>query len=46
MRWLDFGILFGSIGTFFALVFLFIRILPAITIFEVEKLAGERGSTG
>ncbi|CDX22511.1 Polysulphide reductase NrfD [Mesorhizobium sp. ORS 3324] len=40
---LDFGILFGSIGTFFALVFLFIRILPAITIFEIEELAEEKG---
>ncbi|MES0212521.1 polysulfide reductase NrfD [Mesorhizobium sp. M0028] len=46
LRWLDFGILFGSIGTFLALVFLFIRILPAITIFEVEELAEERGSAG
>lgn len=43
LTWLDFGILFGSIGTFFALVFLFIRILPAITIFEVEELADEEG---
>ncbi|MEW6629692.1 MAG: NrfD/PsrC family molybdoenzyme membrane anchor subunit [Pseudomonadota bacterium] len=43
LTWLDFGILFGSIGTFFALVFLFIRILPAITIFEVEELAEEEG---
>jgi molybdopterin-containing oxidoreductase family membrane subunit len=41
LSWLDFGILFGSIGTFFALVFLFVRILPAITIFEVEELAAE-----
>ena len=36
-------LLFGSIGTFFALVFLFVRILPAITIFEVEELAEEKG---
>jgi len=43
LTWLDFGILFGSIGTFFALVFLFIRILPAITIFEIEELAEEEG---
>ncbi|OHV69045.1 hydrogenase [Mesorhizobium sp. LCM 4577] len=41
LTWLDYGILFGSLGTFFALVFLFIRILPAITIFEVEELAEE-----
>jgi molybdopterin-containing oxidoreductase family membrane subunit len=41
LTWLDYGILFGSLGTFFALVFLFVRILPAITIFEVEELAEE-----
>jgi molybdopterin-containing oxidoreductase family membrane subunit len=40
---LDYGLLFGSLGTFFALIFLFIRILPAISIFEVEKLAHEEG---
>jgi molybdopterin-containing oxidoreductase family membrane subunit len=45
MLWLDFGIFFGSLGTFFALVFLFIRLLPAITIFEVEELAEEEGKT-
>ncbi|MBZ9797273.1 NrfD/PsrC family molybdoenzyme membrane anchor subunit [Mesorhizobium sp. ES1-4] len=43
LTWLDYGILFGSLGTFFALVFLFIRILPAITIFEVEELVEEKG---
>ena len=42
LTWLDFAILFGSIGTFFALVFLFVPILPAITIFEVEELAHDR----
>ncbi len=36
--WTDFGLLFGSIGLFFALFFLFVRLLPAITIFEVEEL--------
>jgi Ni/Fe-hydrogenase subunit HybB-like protein len=36
--WTDFGLLFGSLGMFFALMFLFIRVLPAITIFEVEEL--------
>lgn len=45
LTWLDYGIFFGSLGTFFALVFLFIRILPAITIFEVEELADETGMT-
>ncbi len=43
LTWLDYGLLFGSIGTFFALIFLFVRILPAISIFEVEELAHEEG---
>lgn len=43
LTWLDYGIFFGSLGTFFALIFLFIRVLPAITIFEVEELAAEKG---
>lgn len=42
LTWLDFGIFFGSLGTFLALVFLFVRVLPAITIFEVGELAHER----
>ncbi|MEX2615239.1 MAG: NrfD/PsrC family molybdoenzyme membrane anchor subunit [Alphaproteobacteria bacterium] len=46
LTWLDFGILFGSLGTFLALIFLFIRILPAITIFEVEELAHETQGAG
>ncbi len=36
--WLDFGLLFGSIGMFFALYFLFVRVLPFISIFEVEEM--------
>ena len=44
LTWVDYGILFGSLGTFFALVFLFVRILPAITIFEVEELVGKKGA--
>lgn len=36
--WVDFGLLFGSLGMFFALIFLFIRVLPLMTIFEVEEL--------
>jgi molybdopterin-containing oxidoreductase family membrane subunit len=43
LTWLDYGLLFGSIGTFFALMFLFIRVLPAISIFEVAELAHEEG---
>ncbi|EYD73941.1 Molybdopterin oxidoreductase [Rubellimicrobium mesophilum DSM 19309] len=42
LNWTDLGVLFGSIGTFFALVFLFVRILPAITIFEVEEEAEKK----
>jgi len=44
LTWLDYGLLFGSLGTFFALMFLFIRILPAISIYEVEELAHEEGA--
>jgi molybdopterin-containing oxidoreductase family membrane subunit len=40
--WLDFGLLFGSIGMFFALYFLFVRVLPFISIFEVEELRHKR----
>jgi molybdopterin-containing oxidoreductase family membrane subunit len=44
LTWLDFALLFGSLGTFFALMFLFIRLLPAISIFEVAEQAHEEGS--
>jgi molybdopterin-containing oxidoreductase family membrane subunit len=43
LTWLDYGLLLGSLGTFFALIFLFIRVLPAISIFEVEELEHEEG---
>jgi Ni/Fe-hydrogenase subunit HybB-like protein len=36
-RW-DWAILFGSIGLFFMLFFLFIRFLPMISIFEMREL--------
>lgn len=39
--WTDFGLLFGSLGMFFTLLFLFLRVLPAITIFEVQELRHE-----
>ncbi|MDF0602761.1 polysulfide reductase NrfD [Psychromarinibacter sp. C21-152] len=42
LQWVDFGVFFGTLGAFFALMFLFLRILPAITIFEVGELADER----
>ncbi len=39
-RW-DFAVLFGSIGLFLMLVFLFIRFLPLISIFEMRSLVNE-----
>jgi molybdopterin-containing oxidoreductase family membrane subunit len=39
--WVDFGILFGSLGLFFAMMFLFVRLLPLMTIFEVQELKYE-----
>lgn len=42
LTWVDFGILFGSIGLFVTLLFLFLRLLPAISIFEVGELAEEK----
>ena len=44
LTWLDFGLLFGSLGAFFSLMFLFIRVLPAISIFEVEELEHDEGA--
>ena len=41
LTWLDYGLLFGSLGTFFAMIFLFIRVLPAISIFEMRELIHE-----
>jgi molybdopterin-containing oxidoreductase family membrane subunit len=39
-RW-DWAVLFGSIGLFLALLFLFIRFLPMISIFEMRELVSE-----
>jgi len=39
-RW-DWATLFGSIGLFLALIFLFIRFLPLISIFEMRTLVNE-----
>ena len=36
--WVDWSLLFGSIGLFLTLLFLFIRILPMISIFEMRTL--------
>lgn len=42
--WVDFGLLFGSLGMFFALIFIFIRLLPLMTIFEVQELRHDLGA--
>jgi molybdopterin-containing oxidoreductase family membrane subunit len=39
-RW-DFGMFTGTIGLFLSLFFLFVRLLPAISIFEVRTLVPE-----
>jgi len=43
----DWALLFGSIGLFLALLFLFVRVLPAISIFELREMVhrpvSERG---
>jgi molybdopterin-containing oxidoreductase family membrane subunit len=36
--WVDWAILFGSIGLFLTLLFLFIRVLPMISIFEMRTI--------
>ncbi len=40
-KW-DIATLAGSIGLFLALLFLFVRVLPVISIFEMRELVGER----
>ena len=37
----DLATLFGSVGLFLTLMFLFIRVLPMISIFEMRELVGE-----
>lgn len=39
-RW-DWALYVGTIGLFFALLFLFVRLLPAISIFEMRELVAE-----
>jgi len=39
-RW-DFSTFFGTIGLFLALMFLFVRVLPAIAMFEMKTLVPE-----
>ncbi len=38
----DLATLFGSVGLFLMLMFLFIRLLPMISIFEMRELVGEK----
>jgi molybdopterin-containing oxidoreductase family membrane subunit len=42
----DLGTLIGSLGFFFMLMFLFVRFLPAISIFEVRELVHEEKEEG
>jgi molybdopterin-containing oxidoreductase family membrane subunit len=39
-RW-DYAVFFGTLGFFFAAIFIFIRIMPAISIFEMRQLLPE-----
>ncbi|HTS17389.1 MAG TPA: NrfD/PsrC family molybdoenzyme membrane anchor subunit [Verrucomicrobiae bacterium] len=43
-RW-DWAALFGSLGLFLSLLFLFIRFLPMISIFEMRGLVSEEGKS-
>ena len=36
--WVDYGLLIGSFGLFFTLTFLFVRVLPAISIAELKAV--------
>jgi hypothetical protein len=42
----DYATYFGSIGLFFTLLFLFIRVLPVISIAEMRELVHETQSHG
>jgi len=42
----DFSTFLGTIGLFFALIFLFIRFLPVISIFEMRELVQEQEAHG
>jgi molybdopterin-containing oxidoreductase family membrane subunit len=41
----DFSMLFGTVGLFLTLIFLFIRFLPMIAIFEMKTLLPESKAT-
>jgi molybdopterin-containing oxidoreductase family membrane subunit len=38
----DISVFVGTIGLFFVLLFMFVRLLPAISIFEMRELVGEQ----
>jgi Ni/Fe-hydrogenase subunit HybB-like protein len=42
----DYATFIGTLGLFFALIFLFIRFLPMISIFEMRELVEEQEATG
>ena len=42
----DYGVFIGSIGLFLSLLFLFIRVLPMISIFEMRELVHEEEAKG
>jgi Ni/Fe-hydrogenase subunit HybB-like protein len=39
----DFSLFFGTIGFFFTLLFLFLRFLPVISVFEMRELVSRKG---
>ena len=42
----DIATLAGTIGFFFSCIFLFVRVLPAISIFEMQELVHTEGGDG
>jgi molybdopterin-containing oxidoreductase family membrane subunit len=42
----DIGLYVGSLGLFFSLLFLFIRILPVISVFEMRELITKKRGAG
>jgi molybdopterin-containing oxidoreductase family membrane subunit len=42
----DYALLFGTVGLFVCLIFLFVRLLPAISIYEMREAAWERSHEG
>jgi molybdopterin-containing oxidoreductase family membrane subunit len=42
-RW-DFSLMFGSMGLFLVLLFLFVRTLPMISVFEMQEMVHKQDS--